>query len=29
VLDTPVYDAAEAERHWKAILAFFAEELGA
>ena len=27
VLDTPVYDAAEAERHWKAILALFAEEL--
>ena len=27
--DTPVYDAAEAERHWKAILALFAEELGA
>lgn len=29
VPDTPVYDAAEAERHWKAILALFAEELGA
>jgi carboxymethylenebutenolidase len=29
VIDTPVYDAAEAERHWKAILALFAEELGA
>jgi carboxymethylenebutenolidase len=29
VLDTPVYDAAESERHWKAILALFAEELGA
>ena len=29
VSDTPVYDAAEAERHWKAILALFAEELGA
>lgn len=29
VNDTPVYDAAEAERHWKAILALFAEELGA
>lgn len=28
VIDTPVYDAAEAERHWKAILALFAEELG-
>lgn len=28
VTDTPVYDAAEAERHWKAILALFAEELG-
>ncbi|MFO0588140.1 MAG: dienelactone hydrolase family protein [Polyangiaceae bacterium] len=28
VNDTPVYDAAEAERHWKAILALFAEELG-
>ena len=27
VNDTPVYDAAEAERHWKAILALFAEEL--
>ncbi|APR82267.1 Dienelactone hydrolase family protein [Minicystis rosea] len=26
---TPVYDEAEAERHWKAILALFAEELGA
>ncbi len=25
--DTPVYDAAEAERHWKAILALFADEL--
>jgi len=29
VTDTPVYDEAEAERHWKAILALFAEELGA
>jgi carboxymethylenebutenolidase len=29
VIDTPVYDAAEAERHWKAIVALFAEELGA
>ena len=29
VIDTPVYDAAEAERHWRAILALFAEELGA
>jgi carboxymethylenebutenolidase len=29
VNDTPVYDEAEAERHWKAILALFAEELGA
>jgi carboxymethylenebutenolidase len=29
VIDTPVYDAGEAERHWKAILALFAEELGA
>jgi carboxymethylenebutenolidase len=29
VNDTPAYDAAEAERHWKAILALFAEELGA
>lgn len=29
VLDTPVYAAAEAERHWEAILALFAEELGA
>lgn len=29
VNDTPVYDAAEAERHWSAILALFAEELGA
>ncbi len=29
VIDTPVYDAAEAERHWKAILALFSEELGA
>lgn len=29
VPDTPVYDAAEAERHWTAILALFAEELGA
>jgi carboxymethylenebutenolidase len=29
VLGTPVYDAAEAERHWTAILALFAEELGA
>lgn len=28
VTDTPVYDAAEAERHWKAILALFAEALG-
>jgi len=27
--DTPVYDAAEAERHWKAILALFAAELSA
>jgi carboxymethylenebutenolidase len=26
--DTPVYDAAEAERHWNAILALFADELG-
>jgi carboxymethylenebutenolidase len=25
---TPVYDQAEAERHWTAILALFAEELG-
>lgn len=29
VIDTPVHDAAEAERHWEAILALFAEELGA
>jgi carboxymethylenebutenolidase len=29
VIDTPVYDAAEAERHWRAILALFGEELGA
>ena len=29
VTDTPVYDAAEAERHWRAILALFAEELSA
>jgi len=29
VIDTPVYDAAEAERHWKAILALFGEELSA
>jgi carboxymethylenebutenolidase len=29
VIDTPVYDEAEAERHWKAILALFAKELGA
>jgi carboxymethylenebutenolidase len=29
VIDTPVYDATEAERHWEAILALFAEELGA
>ena len=29
VIDTPTYDAAEAERHWQAILALFAEELGA
>jgi carboxymethylenebutenolidase len=29
VIDTPVFDAGEAERHWKAILALFAEELGA
>ncbi len=29
VIDTPAYDAAEAERHWAAILALFAEELGA
>lgn len=29
VIDTPVYDAAEAERHWQAILALFAAELGA
>lgn len=29
VIDTPVYDEAEAERHWQAILALFAEELGA
>jgi carboxymethylenebutenolidase len=29
VIDTPVYDPAEAERHWKAILAHFAEELAA
>jgi carboxymethylenebutenolidase len=28
VIDTPVYDAAEAERHWTAILALFAAELG-
>ena len=28
VIDTPAYDAAEAERHWRAILALFAEELG-
>lgn len=28
VIDTPVYDATEAERHWEAILALFAEELG-
>jgi carboxymethylenebutenolidase len=29
VSDTPVHDAAEAERHWQAILALFAEELRA
>jgi carboxymethylenebutenolidase len=29
VIDTPVYDEVEAERHWKAILALFAEQLGA
>ncbi|MFO0755379.1 MAG: dienelactone hydrolase family protein [Byssovorax sp.] len=29
VIDTPLYDAAEAERHWEAILALFAEELRA
>jgi carboxymethylenebutenolidase len=29
VLDTPAYAAAEAERHWTAILALFGEELGA
>jgi carboxymethylenebutenolidase len=29
VIDTPTHDLAEAERHWKAILALFAEELGA
>ncbi len=29
VIDTPVHDAAEAERHWQAILALFAEELRA
>jgi len=29
VSDTPVHDVAEAERHWKAMLAFFAEELSA
>jgi carboxymethylenebutenolidase len=29
VIDTPVYDAAEAERHGKAILARFAEALRA
>lgn len=29
VLDTPVYDAAEAERHWRAMLAHFDRELGA
>jgi carboxymethylenebutenolidase len=29
VIDTPTYDAAEAERHWKATLALFAEELSA
>jgi carboxymethylenebutenolidase len=28
VPDTPVHDPAEAERHWKAILALFREELG-
>jgi carboxymethylenebutenolidase len=28
VPDTPVYDAAEAERHWTAILTLFREELG-
>jgi len=28
VIGTPAYDAAEAERHWKAILALFAEEFG-
>lgn len=28
VNNTPVYDEAEAERHWNAILALFAEELG-
>jgi carboxymethylenebutenolidase len=26
--DTPVHDPAEAERHWKAVLGLFAEELG-
>ncbi len=29
VIDTPVYDETEAERHWKAIIALFADELGA
>jgi carboxymethylenebutenolidase len=28
VNDTPVHDPAEAERHWKAILGLFADELG-
>jgi carboxymethylenebutenolidase len=28
VPDTPVHDPTEAERHWKAILALFREELG-
>jgi carboxymethylenebutenolidase len=29
VIDTPVYDAAQAERHWEAILALFAAEFAA
>jgi carboxymethylenebutenolidase len=29
VIDTPVHDAVQAERHWQAILALFAEELRA
>lgn len=28
VIDTPVYDTADAKHPWKAILTLFAEELG-